>query len=53
MPLQVPEKSMTITDPIETHTFSQGDGSSGAAKITPTVRGHLVDFWNAHGHELG
>lgn len=34
-PVQVPEIFITITDAVETHTFSWGGGSSGAAKITP------------------
>jgi hypothetical protein len=34
-PVQVPEIYMTITDPVETHAFSPGGGSSWAAKITP------------------
>ena len=34
-PVRVPEIFMTITDAVETHTFSWGGGSSGAAKITP------------------
>jgi hypothetical protein len=43
-PVEVPEISMTVTDPVETPAFSQGGGSSRAAGITPVVEVTWLSF---------